>query len=179
MELVSSCSRVYGTIAALVIGHICFILVSAYEDKSSLEAGKLETHVFVGEVLSYYQVIAQALVSKKVPVVPQLPMSIIHHSMFSQSSNLLASTLWYLCQVKKSVNPMAEARKRDFAAQKDTGPESLVTEQLRKQVWSLTQFNSPSRETNREGTKENDILPDKGSLICPSVNSIHSPLETF
>ena len=138
VELVS-CSRVYGTIAALVIDHICSFLL-AHQDKSSLEEGRLESHVFVGEVLSYYQVIAQALVSKKVPVVPQLPMSIIHHSMFSQSSNLLGSTLWYLCQVKKSVNPMAEARKRDFAAQKDTGPESLVSEQLRKQVWSLTQF---------------------------------------
>ena len=125
---------VYETIAALHYLLTTSALSVGYEDKSLLEAGRLETHVFVGEVLGYYQVIAQALVSKKVPVVPQLPMSIIYHSMFSQSSNLLASALCYLCQVKKSVNPMAEARKRDFAAQRDSGPESLVSEQLRKQV---------------------------------------------
>jgi len=90
----------------------------------------LETRVFVGEVLTYYHVLTRSLVAKKIPVILQVPASLIYWSLLGESPDHLSSSLTHLADMKKSVQPMAAARKQMYRSKGDDASADVVEAQM-------------------------------------------------
>ena len=122
----------------------------------------LETRVFVGEILTYYHVLTRSLVAKKIPVVLQIPSSIIYWSLLGEAPDQLSSSLTHLTEMKRSVHPMAAARKEVYLSKGDQAAVQVMESQLDEGY--LSALNDCTRDALSLLCQE-PVQPDSESLF--------------